>query len=262
MGTGFAHHPSADRGRPAFPGEGFFMGGVIMSRRGLPLAAACGALALLLASAQISSAQMFVGVGGGRVFVGAPGYRGFGSPIAYGPGFYGGYTGYPAGFGPIYYPGYGYYPGGYNIPAYTQNFNPGYGNPAYTNLYNSPGYYSSGYATGAAARPLTYGEIGPSRYQAFYPSVAPPAADNPANVATVDVILPTDDAELTFEGQPTKQTGKQRAFQTPPLEPGQRYVYDVHAKWTGADGKPVDEPRKVRVKAGDKITIDFTKPAP
>jgi uncharacterized protein (TIGR03000 family) len=52
-----------------------------------------------------------------------------------------------------------------------------------------------------------------------------------------------------------------RRFVTPPLIPGQAYVYDVRAIWL-EDGRDVTRDRRVRVRAGEQVDVDFTQPAP
>jgi uncharacterized protein (TIGR03000 family) len=242
-----------------------------MKRRGLSLAAACGALALVLASEGESHAQTSVGRN-----------NPFGAPIGVGRGFgaVGYYPGGLYGVGPYYNNGYnpGYYYNGY-ANASSPFYNPPYYTPPYTRyastvynppLYNSSGYYGGGYygTETPSLRPLTYVDYSAGDYRSFYPKVtdlAPPdkapAADAPNTggaVVKVDVRVPAD-AELWFEGQKTNQTGAERTFQSPPLEPGQKYVYDVRARWK-ENGKEVEQTRKVRVRAGERVTVDFTKP--
>jgi uncharacterized protein (TIGR03000 family) len=94
---------------------------------------------------------------------------------------------------------------------------------------------------------------------------APPAApmtDLPAPAAkkgraSVTVIVPAD-AELFFDGVPSSATGTKRTFHTPPLDRGNTYYYSVRARWT-ADGRPVEQTRKVTVQAGERVRVDFTK---
>ncbi len=93
-------------------------------------------------------------------------------------------------------------------------------------------------------------------YSVRYP-VSPPLSAITDNTAQVEVRLPAD-AELWFEGQKTAQTGSDRTFRSPDLEPGQDYVYNVHARWL-ADGKPVDETRKVTVHAGDHVVVNLVQ---
>ena len=50
-------------------------------------------------------------------------------------------------------------------------------------------------------------------------------------------------------------------FQSPPLDPGRNYTYEVRARWT-EDAKEVSQTRKVRVRIGQRVTVDFTRPEP
>jgi uncharacterized protein (TIGR03000 family) len=69
------------------------------------------------------------------------------------------------------------------------------------------------------------------------------------------------DAEVWFDGEPTKQTGTLRHFTSPPLTPGKRFVYEIRARWT-RDGKPAEETRRLHVHANEWLNLDFTKPPP
>jgi uncharacterized protein (TIGR03000 family) len=89
---------------------------------------------------------------------------------------------------------------------------------------------------------------------------APPPPGPEEGVAKVTVIVPAD-AELYFDGTPTTLAGTERQFTTPPLEKGGTFSYSVRARWTEA-GMPVEQTRKIAVKAGADVRVDFTSPAP
>jgi uncharacterized protein (TIGR03000 family) len=76
--------------------------------------------------------------------------------------------------------------------------------------------------------------------------------------AEIEVRVPTG-AELWFARAKTKQSGARRVFESPPLDPGQWYGYDVTARWT-QDGKPVVRTAHVSVAAGVRVAVDFTQP--
>jgi uncharacterized protein (TIGR03000 family) len=162
--------------------------------------------------------------GGGRGWDG--GGRGWG-------GWGWGYGGYGRGWGyGSYYPGwYGsdYYDGGayYNTVPY----------------YGDTSYYvpSSSYAT--------------SGYQSFYPPDAGYGRTND-NSASIQVRVPPN-AKLIFNGKETSQTGSQRYFTTPPLEPGKTYTYEVDAIWQDANGQQVKRHRDVQVQAGQPAMVNF-----
>jgi uncharacterized protein (TIGR03000 family) len=75
---------------------------------------------------------------------------------------------------------------------------------------------------------------------------------------TVEVRVPAN-AELWFEGSKTAQRGASRVFTSPALEPGSSYLYEVRARWTDK-GDLVERTRTVRVRAGERILVDFSSP--
>jgi uncharacterized protein (TIGR03000 family) len=187
---------------------------------------------------------------------GYSGYRG-GYNGGYRGGYYGGYSGYRGG----YYGGYNGYRGGYN------------GGLGLSLLGLSAYPYSYGYNS----YPYSYGyDYAPPVVQYSSPTyiVTPPPSDvtvppdasvsgyyNPApgdDRAHIEVVAPTPDAVLLFDGNPTRQTGTDRMFVSPPLRPGQAYHYTIEARWT-VDGQPVDLSRTVTVTAGQSATVDFTR---
>jgi uncharacterized protein (TIGR03000 family) len=90
--------------------------------------------------------------------------------------------------------------------------------------------------------------------------VPAPSPAETEGTAKVTVIVPAD-AEVYFDGSPTAETGSERQFTTPPLETGQNYSYQIRATWT-ADGDTVNRTRKVMVKAGADVRVDFTSAMP
>jgi uncharacterized protein (TIGR03000 family) len=79
----------------------------------------------------------------------------------------------------------------------------------------------------------------------------------PADKAVLVVRLPAD-AKLVVEGQTTKQTGAERTFESPTLDPQKKYVYTLKATWEEG-GKKHEVTRKVSVKPGQRVTVDFNK---
>jgi uncharacterized protein (TIGR03000 family) len=75
------------------------------------------------------------------------------------------------------------------------------------------------------------------------------------NRARIRLSVPAD-AQVWFDGEPTKQTGELRHFESPPLAPGRSYTYAVRVRWT-KDGKPVEEERRIRVRAGATPRFDI-----
>jgi uncharacterized protein (TIGR03000 family) len=84
------------------------------------------------------------------------------------------------------------------------------------------------------------------------------AADEPvpADKALLVVRLPAD-ANLTIGDHPTKQTGAERTFISPPLEAGKTYTYELKATWQ-ENGKEKTVTRRATVAAGKRTVIDMT----
>jgi uncharacterized protein (TIGR03000 family) len=76
--------------------------------------------------------------------------------------------------------------------------------------------------------------------------------------ARIEVRAPAG-AEISFDGVKTKQKGTARQFVSPPLPPGRRFAYQVRASWR-EDGREVVQTRRVTVRAGEQVSIDFTPP--
>ena len=218
--------------------------------------AACGALAVLVLAVEACPAQVvFFPVGRGGMAAASFGGRNFGY--------------YPDSYGPMYYPS-----NAYSNPGYSRNSYNSYSYTAPTPLYYGAAQFSSAYAPTArlVSPPPGYGlrtdsvveaaytaPVYPLRspnYPTIYP-VSPPLSAVTDNTAKVEVRVPAD-AEIWFEGQRTSQSGTKRMYSSPALESGQDYIYEIHARWN-ADGKEVDQTRKVTVHAGDHVLVDFVR---
>jgi uncharacterized protein (TIGR03000 family) len=164
-----------------------------------------------------------------------PGYHhhnGWAVGVGIGLGFGGAYYGYPY-YGGFAYPyGYGVYgvaPATYAVPAYEAA-------PVYE------------------AVPVT-----PPAVSTYVEPIAPPAgsvtdsaATGQAAPATVSVVVPSG-AELWFNGK--EQTAGSGKFVSDPIQPGQTKTLDVQAKWGGSTRS-----MRIPLKAGDKVTVDLTRP--
>jgi uncharacterized protein (TIGR03000 family) len=204
----------------------------------------------LLLWPQTSEAQRGGGGHGG-------GHGGGGHGGGYGGyhGGYGGYGGYGHGYG-----GYGHGWGGYGLGlgyGYGSSYYPSYGYSGYTPYYSySPSYYSyspgySDYGTYSYA-PQT------QTYQSFYPPADNTSQDNRVHFM---VRVPDSNAEVFFEGTRTQQTGTEREFVSPELTPGRTFTYHIRTRWMD-NGQQRDETRDVNVRAGQALTVDFSRPAP
>jgi len=91
--------------------------------------------------------------------------------------------------------------------------------------------------------------------RSFYYSPATTAVRN--NEVLFEVRAP-EKAEIWFEGKKTEQTGTIRQYVSTGLTPGQKYTYELKAKWM-EDGKEKVETRNIEVAAGQFKTIDLSK---
>jgi len=193
--------------------------------RRFPFVAAILLLAAMLLTPGTASAQISIGL---------PYYAGHPSPW--------GYSYYPYGSGGLAWPG---------AYSYTQRY--------YWYGYNwpYPGYFLSRYYV-----PPTLPRDGatpekPSGSSDRSSSYSYGATVETTNTARVIVLVPDADATVLVEGKATQQKGTRRQFKSPPLDPSQRYEYEVRARWT-ENGKTVEQTRTVRLRADDAVTVDFT----
>jgi len=187
-------------------------------------------LACLLILPEPSFAQR--GGGGGRGGAGmGRGYGGRG--YGYGGRGYGGYGGY--GYG-------GFYPG-FGLGIGYGGWDGGY--------YSSPGYYSQPYAYSAPAS--GYPAAG---YQSLYP---PSGTTQPSTMPGYVHIRVPADAKVFFDDTPTTETGPDRMFVTPPLDPNQNYSYEISARWMD-NGQERKQTRTVRPMPGQTVDVNFMSP--
>jgi uncharacterized protein (TIGR03000 family) len=73
--------------------------------------------------------------------------------------------------------------------------------------------------------------------------------------AVININVPQS-AELRIQGRKMTMTGGERQFVSPPLDPGQRYSYNVTATWN-ENGKPITQTQRVIVRAGDRTGVTF-----
>ena len=197
----------------------------------------CGLVACtVLASASDAFAQYRYGRGGVSVGVGSGYYYG-GAPY---------YSNYGNRWSSPYsnsYPGYSY--PGYSYPGYTYGSRSYYSGPNWYTYSSPPSYYTVpnvNYSDAVTRLPL-------NTQTSFY-------AD--PNSANVTVMVPMSDAEVWFDGAPTRQRGTERNFHTPALPSGDS-TYTIRARWN--DGtRNVDFQRQVQVRPGQSVTVDFRNP--
>src|SRR5262249_6402817 len=143
---------------------------------------------------------------------------------------------------------------------------PGY-NPYYNGLYNPPNtQVNVTVAPTSPTPPADNGNGAPplrplprvQEYDGDGKPIPPPARPEAAeDRARITVVVPAD-AEVWVDGTKTSQQGTDREFVSPPLKSGQRFRYDVMARWRDG-GRTVEQTRTVRFESGDKLTVDFTK---
>jgi len=209
---------------------------------------------------------------------------GIGVPYAryyYVPAYRYGHVGY---LGVSYY-GYGGY---YGHPAYAYVHRPYpvgyYLGPTLSSYYLSAYPYYHGYTYVYPRYTIvqpTYGIVLTPAYDDYYRSYSssvpvvrdvvrgatPTTRDEPLSQprptmqrATVRVILPAANAQVSFDGANMGAAGRDRTFNTPALETGRLYSYSVTVVWS-QNGQSLTETRKVNVQAGQTSVVDFTQPA-
>jgi uncharacterized protein (TIGR03000 family) len=172
----------------------------------------------------------------GQGTTGSKGYTGGGGTPYYG-GFYGNqpygsYRGSPYQSG--YYPYGSYAPNGYY----------GYSTPYY---YSSSGYYTPG----MGSMPTM------SSYQSFYPPMSQPGMGGSGQgngTAFIEIMVPAQ-AQITFDGTMTQQTGPVRFYSTPPITGNS--TYEVTATWKDQTGNDVRRTRTVHVAPNQQTFVNF-----
>jgi uncharacterized protein (TIGR03000 family) len=181
---------------------------------------------------------------------------------------------------PGYAPGYfgsrhgGYFPGYYGGRRVIGGYYPGYfgGYPAgdgrITGYY--PGYFSDLSAESAYIPPVMpqAHSYGPPTVESYGGRSVLPEMRNLETLdpsvtdggALITVRVPAD-AEVWFDGDPTKQRGDVREYKTPPLPVGQLYHSEIRARWKEGD-RVIDQTRSVPASANRRTQVDFTRPDP
>jgi uncharacterized protein (TIGR03000 family) len=113
----------------------------------------------------------------------------------------------------------------------------------------SAAYFTYGRTSYTTESPSPLPVYAPSAPYSFLPPPLPLSA-----LLKVQVAL---DAEVWLEGQKMRRPGPVRHYRTPPLDPTKGYEYEVRARWVN-DGKPVEDIRRVAIRAGATVLVDFT----
>jgi uncharacterized protein (TIGR03000 family) len=123
----------------------------------------------------------------------------------------------------------------------------GVGYPYYGWGYGQP-YYGRYYAPSYSGDNVIYSS-----------SAYAPAADDRAHVT---IRVPSDHADVWIEGQHSVQDRSAENYASPPLTAGQRYYYEIRARWTDSNGRTMDQTRTFSIAAGSAVLVDFSRPAP
>jgi len=131
----------------------------------------------------------------------------------------------------------------------------GLGGGYYDGRYYDGRYYDGGYSQDYIYPQNTNPN---SSYQSFYPR-----ENYGQGIARtrINVRLPNPNAQVLVQDELMPGQGTMRTMNTPPLESGYTYNYQVKARWT-ENGKSMEQVRTVRFQPGQQVTVDFTAPAP
>ncbi len=162
-------------------------------------------------------------------------HRGWYHHYPYFGGYYGLYP-YSGGY-------YGYYPY-YDYSGLTSGtaYYPGYGSYYYQPAPSSADEATLGGSTSDGERSAAVG-------------TSPARADTRAHF-TVNVPA---DARLWFNNTPMTATGPVRQFNSAPLTPGSRYMYDITASWN-ENGHEVTQKQNVQFDVGTHVNVYFPLP--
>jgi len=82
----------------------------------------------------------------------------------------------------------------------------------------------------------------------------------PGQPVHLRVLVPSPKAQVTIDGAATRQTGSERWFVSPSLDPCRSYSYTVVVTWPSNSYTFVTRTRQVAVQAGQTVTLDLSSP--
>ncbi len=127
---------------------------------------------------------------------------------------------------------------------------PDLGGPFFRPGFATPAFYDS--SAGYAIWGPTY--VGAARDGVFRSFYQPPAEG--VERAMIRILVPTANAQISFDGTATEQQGVERAFVSPAIEGRADHTYSVRASWT-QDGRESTREAQVKVRAGHETTLSF-----
>ena len=87
-----------------------------------------------------------------------------------------------------------------------------------------------------------------------------PSDSSNSRAILVDLHVPGN-AQVWFDGNATEQTGDWRSYVSQPVDSDNAMHYEVRARWTDANGRTIEQTRRVAVHAGQRSQVDFLRPA-
>jgi uncharacterized protein (TIGR03000 family) len=157
--------------------------------------------------------------------------------------------------------------GNHGIADYAGGYASGYGSSAgcgwgwggYCPDYSSSGCQgcAGNYGSGSPYFVAPVGPVSPPPVRdEIVPLPKKPGQESLAPTKARLIVEVPADGKVYVEDQPMKTPAERRVYQTPDLEPGQAYVYDVRVE-VQRDGKAVSATKRVTLKAGQEVVADF-----
>jgi uncharacterized protein (TIGR03000 family) len=128
----------------------------------------------------------------------------------------------------------------------------GYGAPYYGDPgLDYPGYYPA--ETNSTTTDYSY----PGSSQSGLPHPTGNSAVAPRDAGLIQLRLPYQFAEVSFDGQKVSSAGTTRTFMTPQLQQGENYRYLITVTWV-QEGRLTTKEKTIAVRAGTVSSADFT----
>jgi uncharacterized protein (TIGR03000 family) len=151
--------------------------------------------------------------------------------------------------------------GGWNRAWWAGRYYPygGFYYPGYAGYYPPYGYYPpadySAEASFATVDGSQSGGSGSAQAELPHRTAGPPVA--PPDAGFIQLQVPDEFAEVTFDGHSVSSVGTTREYVTPPLKAGKTYHYTIKGTWGQGDQQKTVE-RQIDIARGQVRTVDFT----